>query len=76
VLWGFRSTNLALIEDEDLENFLREIGRWDDLHNGTLRCAKCDKILNLDILSAIVRVDGDYEFLCDSEMCLAGARRV
>lgn len=66
-----QSAEVSLIEDDDLTSLLKQIGRWDELIDGRMRCAHCDKVLTLDNLSGFIVQEHQYQFFCDSQVCLS-----
>jgi len=71
VLWGFQKTDISLIEDDDLTTLLKEIDRLDDLLAGKLHCSQCGKPLTRDNISGFIVKDGEYQFLCEDQVCLS-----
>lgn len=75
LLRRFGKEDLSLIDENDLVNLLKERVQWDDLLEGRLHCANCEKALTLDNLAGFKVSEGDYQFLCDSQTCLTAAER-
>ena len=67
----FRKADVSLIDENDLANLLKEIGRFHDLTNGELHCSQCAATLTLENLAGFIVRDGNYAFLCDSQVCLS-----
>jgi hypothetical protein len=75
LLRAFQKTELSYIEDKDLTDLIKKIGRWDDFLNGNLHCHQCERTLTLENLSGFLVKDGNYQFLCDSQTCLRMAAK-
>ncbi len=69
-LGRFQKADVSLITDHDLTNLLKEIGQFNALVNGELRCAHCNTVLTFENLAGFVIKEGRYAFLCDAKICL------
>lgn len=68
--WRKRITVNA-VHDEDLERVLRDLGIFDDLVSGRLRCRNCDCVVGLSNLGAVLAEDGAVRVACMEKACAA-----
>ena len=71
--WGYsimRNNRLQAVHDDDLSNLLMSLGVYESVQNGECSCLFCQKVIAFDNLGAIVPMNGEISFVCDSARCL------
>lgn len=71
--WGYsimRNNRLQAVHDDDLSNLLMSLGVYESVQNGKCSCLFCQKVITFDNLGAIVPINGEISFVCDSARCL------
>ena len=62
---------LQAVHDIKLEQFLRNINRYDEVVSGRCKCKFCSKPISLDNISCIFPESGSVKFVCDDMSCIA-----
>ncbi len=63
-------SNLKLVYESDLENYLSRLGIADELDGGGLTCVFCGKKVSRDNLSALLPKNGEVKVVCDKAVCI------
>ena len=73
VVWGYsimKDNHLQAVHDDDLSSLLSSLGVYEKVHSGQCTCSFCQKIISLENLGAIIPLNGEIVFSCDSHSCL------
>lgn len=65
-----RETVNAVHEDQ-FEGFLRKLGVYDDVMNGTKKCIFCGSPASYDHIATVFAESGDIKLVCDKPECMA-----
>jgi hypothetical protein len=57
------------IHQDELEQFLRTIGKLDQVKNDEVRCDACEEVLSKSSIGKISKTKGDIKFFCDNYVC-------
>lgn len=66
-----RNNRLQAVHDDDLSNLLMSLGVYESIQNGKCSCLFCQKVITFDNLGAIVPINSEINFVCDSARCLS-----
>jgi hypothetical protein len=70
---GLMATSvISAVHDDDLVEFLDNLGVRSSLDRGELKCKFCHEPINFDDLGAVFPEGGDVKLVCDKPACLAG----
>jgi len=58
------------VYEEDLDEFLEELGLTEPLTQGRLSCLACQKTVTRETLGCIFPLDGEIAACCDGPACL------
>jgi len=64
-----RIKTLDLLHYSDLEQFLKNIKKYNDFKEGKILCKFCNEPITLDNICAILLRKDDFIFLCNKESC-------
>lgn len=59
------------IHEKDLEGVIRNIGLWQKLEGGELKCKFCKTTITLENLYSIIPESGMFNTICDRPECIA-----
>ncbi len=62
---------VSLLFEDDLDEFLRQIGLYDDFYSGKIKCPICGKTITKKNLGIIATRNGKPFFICDSIQCIS-----
>lgn len=62
---------LQAVHDNKLEQFLRNINKYDDIIAGNCRCKFCGRVISLKNIACIFPESGSIKFVCDDLTCIA-----
>ncbi len=65
-----KDNHLQAVHDDDLTALLSSLGVYDKVRDGQCACSFCKKGITLENLGAIIPMNGEIAFSCDSHMCL------
>lgn len=63
---------LKAVSDDKLVDLFKNLGLYDSVLEGKLKCKFCGEIVTLDSISAIFPESGSIKIVCDKPSCLAG----
>lgn len=67
-----KSEKLYTVFDEDLNDLLKSINRWDALQSGELFCKTCKSPITLKNLQIIIpNLQEDFDFYCNNSNCIS-----
>ena len=61
---------IKAIHDDHLFELLKNLGLYDNILKGLVKCKFCKEVITLENLSAIIPDSGNIGFACDSPKCL------
>lgn len=64
-----RKNTLDLLHYSDLEQFLKNIKKYNDFKEGKILCKFCNEPITLDNICAILLRKDNFIFLCNKEFC-------
>lgn len=59
------------VHDDQFEGFLRKLGIYDDVRNGTMKCKFCGTPVNYDHIATVFAESGNIKLVCDKPECMA-----
>ena len=65
-----KDNHLQAVHDDDLSSLLSSLGVYEKVHSGQCVCSFCQKTITLENLGALIPLDGEIVFSCDSHICL------
>lgn len=65
-----KDNHLQAVHDDDLIALLSSLGVYDKVRDGQCACLFCKKGITLENLGAIIPMNGEIAFSCDSHVCL------
>lgn len=65
-----RETVNAIHEDQ-FEDFLRKLGVYDEVMNGTKKCKFCNTSIDYNHIATVFAESGDIKLVCDKPECIA-----
>lgn len=65
-----KDSRLQAVHDDDLITLLTSLGKYDKVCTGQSSCSFCKKTITLENLGAIVPINGEIAFSCDSLICI------
>ena len=68
-----KRSNVRAVWDDDLVGLLQSLGVLDMLIEGQIRCAVCDRNVDLDNLGALFGEDEEVQVTCDLTNCVRAA---
>lgn len=63
---------LKAISDDKLIDLLKNIGLYQDVMEGKIKCKFCGEYVTLDCISSIFPDSGSIKLACDKPTCIAG----
>lgn len=61
---------IKAVHDDNLEQFLRNLGIYENLITEKIKCKFCNEILTLDNLSSVFPDSGSIKLTCDQPGCI------
>ena len=61
---------IRAVHDDDLQQFLANLGKLGEINAGKVHCMFCQTIVTLRTLHAAVPDSGSVKFVCDSPTCV------
>lgn len=65
-----KDNHLQAVHDDDLTALLSSLGVFEKIRDGQCSCSFCQKRITVENLGAIIPVNGEIAFSCDSHVCL------
>jgi len=66
-----KKTKVQAVYKEDLQKLLESINEFEPINNGERICMVCSKIItNQNIQLVIPRKSNEFEYVCDSPICV------
>jgi hypothetical protein len=70
MMWGGKKrTKITAVDESNFEAFLKQLGVYESVVAGGVRCVVCGNVLSTDDIDAIFPEDGEVKFLCRSPKC-------
>lgn len=60
---------IQAVHDDDLQILLESLGVFEQVQNGTEKCAYCGKAINLENLQCIFPDNNEINFCCTEDSC-------
>ena len=57
------------VHPDDLDQFLRTIGKLEQIENGEIGCDACNEVLSKNNIGKIAKRKGNVKLFCDSYIC-------
>ena len=71
-----KDNRLQAVHDDDLSSLLVSLGVYDQVSNGLCLCRFCQNVITFDNLGAIIPLNGEIVFSCDSPICMKSMAEV
>lgn len=65
-----KDNRLQAVHDDDLTALLRSLGCYEKVLSKQCTCLFCEGVITIGNLGAIIPVNGEITFSCDSPVCL------
>lgn len=63
-------SNIKVIHDEDLEDYLEKLGQLKKIKRGKVKCYFCGEQITLENLYSLFPFSGDIKYVCDKKECI------
>lgn len=60
---------IPAIHQNDIKPVFKKLGLWKPLKRKELKCEICGEVITFDNFSAMKKVDGKIQLICDKGMC-------
>ena len=60
---------IPAIYEDDIKPVFKKMGLWDKLIKGEIKCAICGETITKDNFSAMKKVKGEIQMICDKGSC-------
>jgi len=65
-----QNNRLQAVHDDDLASLLTSLGLHDKVNAGQCLCQFCKKVISMENLGAIIPLNGEITFSCDTLICI------
>jgi hypothetical protein len=62
--------HINAVHDDNLKNLLKNIGYFDKVKKGDIKCKFCRDVITLENISAIFPESGSIKLICDKPVCI------
>lgn len=70
------SYEFKVFHERELVQVLHNLSLLEDVRNGKLKCAICNKTITLDNFGAIFRKEGKIYVVCEDARCIGGVENI
>lgn len=60
---------ISAVHDDDLVDLIKSLGLYEQIINGDIKCAFCEKTINLENIQGVFPHDNQINFSCNDVSC-------